>query len=296
MCKKITKCKQCGEYFTKIYNNHQYCSECGSRIATQRRGAKKRGQDVKEKVMVTSCAHCQEEIRTPPGKNGPVPVYCSQRCRTAAYNKRKADRLKKAGKWYKIVECKCVGCGDLFKYKRIGRERIVCNRCKNGFTAPCDVCGKAYKRRYHNNTGLTKYCSRSCASRAIQLSRPIIEKTCMDCGQPFEVRDYIGPVGITDRCQKCRNKREMSRQRQRKLLYYYGVDGEDLDYLRVYKRDKYTCQLCWKPVNINLDWPHKMSASIDHIKPLSKGGKHTYKNIQLAHLTCNMSKGADYAQ
>lgn len=31
--------------------------------------------------------------------------------------------------------------------------------------------------------------------------------------------------------------------------------------------------------------------SIDHIRPLSKGGTHTWDNVQLAHLKCNIKKG-----
>lgn len=31
-------------------------------------------------------------------------------------------------------------------------------------------------------------------------------------------------------------------------------------------------------------------ATIDHIIPLSKGGTHTYNNVQLAHYICNSKK------
>ena len=33
-----------------------------------------------------------------------------------------------------------------------------------------------------------------------------------------------------------------------------------------------------------------MSASLDHIVPLSQGGTHTLGNVQLAHLVCNERK------
>lgn len=32
------------------------------------------------------------------------------------------------------------------------------------------------------------------------------------------------------------------------------------------------------------------TCSIDHIQPLSKGGRHSYINTQLAHLHCNLVK------
>lgn len=38
-------------------------------------------------------------------------------------------------------------------------------------------------------------------------------------------------------------------------------------------------------------WPDPMSASVNHIVPLSQGGSHTLANAQCAYLTCNCSKG-----
>lgn len=58
----------------------------------------------------------------------------------------------------------------------------------------------------------------------------------------------------------------------------------------VYFRDGGICQHCRKRINKKLEWPHPMSASLDHIVPLSEGGAHIYKNLQLAHLGCNLSK------
>lgn len=58
----------------------------------------------------------------------------------------------------------------------------------------------------------------------------------------------------------------------------------------VYLRDGWICQHCKKRVNKRFRYPHLMSASLDHIIPLNKGGTHTYTNVQLAHLGCNLSK------
>jgi 5-methylcytosine-specific restriction endonuclease McrA len=59
----------------------------------------------------------------------------------------------------------------------------------------------------------------------------------------------------------------------------------------VYERDEWTCGLCRLPVDPGLAWPHPMSASVDHILPLSQGGSHTLANVQCAHLSCNCAKG-----
>ena len=52
------------------------------------------------------------------------------------------------------------------------------------------------------------------------------------------------------------------------------------------------CALCGKPVDFSLKWPDPMSATIDHIIPVARGGSpDAIENMQLAHLCCNISKG-----
>lgn len=45
------------------------------------------------------------------------------------------------------------------------------------------------------------------------------------------------------------------------------------------------CSLCDKPIETMKD------CTIDHIVPISKGGLTTIENCQLAHRSCNLSKG-----
>jgi 5-methylcytosine-specific restriction endonuclease McrA len=63
----------------------------------------------------------------------------------------------------------------------------------------------------------------------------------------------------------------------------------------VFERDGWTCGLCSEPVDPALSWPDPQSASLDHVLPLSRGGSHTMANVQLAHLGCNVEKGAAVA-
>lgn len=60
--------------------------------------------------------------------------------------------------------------------------------------------------------------------------------------------------------------------------------AERIDYLTVYRRDDGLCAICGAPASVD-------EGSIDHIVPLSKGGEHTYANVQLAHKSCNFAKG-----
>lgn len=51
------------------------------------------------------------------------------------------------------------------------------------------------------------------------------------------------------------------------------------------------CDICGKPVDFNLKYPHPLSPCIDHIIPIAKGGHPSdLDNLQLAHWTCNRQK------
>ena len=51
------------------------------------------------------------------------------------------------------------------------------------------------------------------------------------------------------------------------------------------------CGICGKPIDMSLKAPHPMSACIDHIIPVSKGGHPSDSdNLQLAHWSCNRQK------
>ena len=65
-----------------------------------------------------------------------------------------------------------------------------------------------------------------------------------------------------------------------------------VDRFVVFERDGYTCQLCATPLDMGAPPRSPLSPSVDHIVPVSRGGVHSYENVQAAHLTCNLSKGA----
>ena len=53
---------------------------------------------------------------------------------------------------------------------------------------------------------------------------------------------------------------------------------------RLFNEDKGICYLCKLPMGLN-DW------NIDHIIPISKGGKTVYYNLKATHIKCNLEKG-----
>ncbi|MBS7578394.1 MULTISPECIES: HNH endonuclease signature motif containing protein [unclassified Enterococcus] len=51
------------------------------------------------------------------------------------------------------------------------------------------------------------------------------------------------------------------------------------------------CGICGKPIDKSLKAPDPLSAVVDHIVPINKGGHpSSMDNLQLAHWTCNRQK------
>lgn len=85
----------------------------------------------------------------------------------------------------------------------------------------------------------------------------------------------------------CRDYYHRKRARRREV-YVAPVSMKD-----IFERDRGVCQICRRRVKWDVPYPDPTSKSIDHIVPLSvPGATHEPRNCQLAHLRCNVSRGA----
>ena len=91
-------------------------------------------------------------------------------------------------------------------------------------------------------------------------------------------------IYVQENKEKVRSKDKAKRARKKGATVEKFIDKE------IFERDGWICQLCHKKVNKRLKYPRQLSASLDHIVPLSKGGEHSRKNCCLAHLKCNVTK------
>lgn len=175
-------------------------------------------------------------------------------------------------------------CNDNMHKQRM-RESYVGKRLKN-----CQVCEKPLPRFK------TKYCSDGCYSRAghilagdVQTKTELIRQ-CVVCGKEFRTWKSR-KITCSDECHK-RNS-----QRSRDLRYRGITVDSGITLKKLATRDKDICQLC----GLKVDWTDyeikgklkicgNMYPSIDHIKPISLGGLHSWDNIQLVHRRCNSSK------
>lgn len=171
----------------------------------------------------------------------------------------------------------------------MGDELVLEKTCLN--------CGKAFiptNRR-------TKYCSEACRhkkhrpaekiAKRIRDREKAVPKTpraCHECGAIF-TPDY-GDKRRKFCSHKCmrkstrRNAEHVWRQRIRNNA------GEVVHKWQIILRDGGKCQICGRKVALSKEVPHPLSPTLDHIIPLSKGGKHDPKNVRLAHFVCNLKK------
>lgn len=113
-------------------------------------------------------------------------------------------------------------------------------------------------------------------------------KACVQCGA-----DVPHAEGKRTHCSAaCSRKTNLERWAKywaARLAKY--KQGDAINPRAVYARDAWVCGICGEDVNPAFRYPNPMRASLDHVVPLSKGGPHTYENVQCAHLSCNSSKG-----
>ena len=88
----------------------------------------------------------------------------------------------------------------------------------------------------------------------------------------------------------CANPEKVRESNRKRRALEQKASFEPINEKKLYLRDGWMCQICKKRVDKRFKYPNPMCASMDHIVPLSKGGTHTYANIQLAHLSCNLIK------
>lgn len=100
---------------------------------------------------------------------------------------------------------------------------------------------------------------------------------------------------VCRRCSKLGLKVNGSSRKWKQRAKFYGCKeiDESITLERLRMRFNDVCQLCGEMVDdtdktskhIGIKYP-----TCDHIIPLSKGGSHTWDNVQLAHMGCNSGK------
>ena len=159
------------------------------------------------------------------------------------------------------------------------------------YTNECPNCFEPFETQWETKIYCTRYCKETASRRRkghrqFGVDYPIQHtKVCAGCQEQFittKTQQSYCDITCKDfyKTMRKRDKQEEMGGKLRKAFKH-----------KVYIRNKGVCQLCNEYVYLNIDYPDPMSASIDHILPVSKGGTHALYNLQLAHWICNIKRG-----
>jgi len=169
------------------------------------------------------------------------------------------------------------------------------------FTRNCKYCSTDFQTIYETKI----YCDRRCKERA-QQSRRHVRKTKGIALPPSRIRRGV----VTRYIKWCKNCNEVmnthrhwqlycdttcsqmfkeTRARQGQVKRFKKASAPNIVARLYYKYDG-LCGICKETIDLTLKHPNRMSLSIDHILPISKGGNNFQNNLQPTHLICNMLK------
>jgi hypothetical protein len=269
-------CRGCGEPFARVRTASAswrlYCDSC------------------------RECAWCGRRAVSPGDANAKMGCCCMVCARALQVFQRRGPVA---------APCFCEGCGASMRVKsvqaQLSRKTGYCKRCKHwarvpkGWALPipwypCTECGKQYIRGVGRSVHYY-YCTDLCRGdaerrtkreRYVRVAWDRTPRACAwrKCGERFEPdfpaqRYCRGKHGELER-----QKRSKARRRAR--LERDGLEPFTLEYIAA--RDNWTCHICDGTVD-RTNW------SMDHLRPVAKGGPHRTWNVALAHKVCNQMRG-----
>ena len=253
-------CATCGEMFPVRDKRMVYCSKSCAAKACYRR---KMAADPLPLSTEFTCARCGEFVPAKK-KTGPPAKYCSSRCREAAN--------------YVAAKAR----GTRYKPPLKPQLAVVCAQCLTGF---------------ESSRSDARFCSQRCLS-AWGRSHEKGKCSIAECDRPIRAKGmcskhYKATMRADGRLKNPPwDDKAKARWRARKERMRGDSDAETFSFHEVFDRDGWVCGICSGPVDPDLKWPDPLSVSLDHIVPVSRGGKHRRDNAQCSHLRCNVSKGA----
>lgn len=226
--------------------------------------------------------------------------YCSQACSDEARRIRNRDRWRKDHHdWDKDVNKICEWCGKDFSVpaRNAHIARFCSDKCRDTW----------WSREVHGHSSAGEYNAERKRLKVIRQKRLAKEryeaylkrvkiKACEWCGKSFKT-DIPSQVTCSDECRRKRHNR-LSSIRSDKRINESNLIDKDITLESLYDRDNGICYLCgtkcnYDDISITDEGYYiagKTYPSIDHVNPLSKGGKHSWDNVKLAHYRCNTLK------
>ena len=199
---------------------------------------------------------------------------------------------------FAMTEKTCTKCGKTKPLTAFGHVA----KAKNGYSSTCRVCNVASIRAWRlanpekwAETKRIHYranCERIAAQhRAYYLAH--LEETKAKMNE-WRARNQYKVAGtkhayyqghVEQALESVRKYRlahpeQLKDQGNRRRARQRGAFVESICKAKVYQRDRGVCHICGKKVDPK-HW------DLDHLMPISKGGEHSYRNVAVAHPSCN---------
>jgi hypothetical protein len=279
----LRQCKSCKEWFSRAETGTLvYCSDACFR-------------NRKAVTPVSEQRHCVGCPKVFEARVGSPQMYCSEHCFSETKSRRIAEKVR---------YCKFKPCGQPFSRAERGKQAQLCSdECKraqrridkvaasNRCTAKaekvrCDGCGLWFQRQPGSVITTCKSCREG---------KPVLHGVTRTYDRGCRCPDC---TAVTSKARLVRKYRRVAetgipldvshRARARRL----GVPHEHINKQWVFERDSWICGLCGEPVDREANYPAGLSATLDHMWPMTRPGTpgHVYENVQCAHAMCNWVK------
>lgn len=306
------KCAYCGNEFELLSNSQKYCSAECHRLRDNE-WARNKHHEGKTRI----CPICNNKLPKRQVK------YCSDKCRQYAEHVSKGVCLDHGlltktcpvcGKEFQTFKSRKITCSDECSRKRKNsrpydpeKERKKYLKKHPDARTMADISRESKEKKEIKRANYEKWL----AAKEIEWAENRAKKEekkqaniaywleyeaeheCEICGNKYTAH-YPTSKYCSDSCSRKAYKKRRGHNRKR----YKGITVDSgISLFKLAKRDSDICQLC----GLKVDWTDKietekavicgdMYPSIDHIKPISLGGMHSWDNIQLAHRGCNTKK------
>lgn len=222
--------------------------------------------------------------------------YCSKKCRDISLRLRKGIPCNPNVEPFKRI---CSECGKEFETFREATKTC---------SPECAKKRRKSRHRHRYALSLDEYVKKQKEEKAkrdeIQAiekewykSIHTVERVCKICGSLFYCLDKETRCTCSQKCSRENARLTRNKLHDRRLNKKNIVD-RDITLKKLYKRDNGICYICggacdWsdKTTNNKIIYYGRNYPSKEHVIPLAKGGLHSWENVRLAHLGCNVDKG-----
>ena len=260
-------CIQCGCELPKFKT--RFCSkDCGIKWNRSKRG-------INTELIKKNCVICGKEFETYKSRK----TTCSQQCSKKYENKYDSERDRKR---YAESHPDYISQEDRHKMHLERLERLEKEKAEKQ---------KILARKQKERQKILAEKKKIKQANIMYWQQYNEEHTCIACGNKYTAHHPFSKY-----CSRKCERKSHPRARERERLKGKIID-RDISLVKVAKINNDTCQIC----GLKVDWTDKREIngvvvcgdyypSIDHIKPISKGGLHSWDNVWLAHRKCNTYK------